>query len=159
VMIGGNVTYRPGAKMVKIQSDPKTYAVDAGGVLRWVKNEAVASALYGADWNTKIDDVPDAFFVNYKLGADVNASSDYSPSAALPPTASIDDALAAAAPPANPPPPPTPTPAPAPQGTTEAGLIIAGHQNEVLAKYRLTATSEELELVKVRIALLVPASA
>src|SRR6266576_2699138 len=31
VQIGGNVTYRPGVKMVKIQSDPKVYALSHGG--------------------------------------------------------------------------------------------------------------------------------
>ena len=31
-----NVTYRPGYKMLKIPSDPRTYVVDQGGVLRHV---------------------------------------------------------------------------------------------------------------------------
>ena len=53
--IGGNVTYRPGIRMVKITTDPKTYAVDAGGVLRHITSETIASALYGTNWNTKID--------------------------------------------------------------------------------------------------------
>jgi len=35
VQIGGNVTYRPGVKMIKINSDPKTYAISRGGKLRW----------------------------------------------------------------------------------------------------------------------------
>jgi hypothetical protein len=34
IQIGGNVTYKPGVRMVKINTDPKTYAVDAGGTLR-----------------------------------------------------------------------------------------------------------------------------
>src|SRR3989338_4863322 len=49
--IGGNVTYRPGVKMVKITTDPKVYAVSSGGVLRWVTSEDVAAAIYGSDWN------------------------------------------------------------------------------------------------------------
>ncbi|MBU0624777.1 hypothetical protein KKF05_00355 [Patescibacteria group bacterium] len=68
VPLGGNVTYRPGVRMVKIQTDPKVYAVAAGGVLRWVKTEAAAERLYGSNWNQMIDDVPDAFFVNYVVG-------------------------------------------------------------------------------------------
>ncbi len=68
IPIGVNVTYRPGDGMVKIQTDPKVYAVCRGGLLRWVTTEAVARILYGADWNTKIDDVPDAFFFNYTIG-------------------------------------------------------------------------------------------
>ncbi|HTK60096.1 MAG TPA: Ig-like domain-containing protein [Candidatus Baltobacteraceae bacterium] len=78
--LGKQVTYRPGVKMVKFQTLNNVYAVARGGVLRWVKTEAVASALYGADWNKKIDDISDAFFLDYKFGADVNAASDYSPS-------------------------------------------------------------------------------
>ncbi len=68
IPLGGNVTYRPGVKLVKIQTDPKVYAVAGGGVLRWIKTEAAARALYGDDWNQKVDDVPDAFFVNYVVG-------------------------------------------------------------------------------------------
>ena len=43
--IGGNVTYKPGVRMVKITTDPKVYAVDASGTLRWVSTEAAAVAL------------------------------------------------------------------------------------------------------------------
>ncbi len=68
IPIGGNVTYRPGVRMVKIQTDPKTYAVARSGLLRWVQSEAAAARLYGPLWNKQIDDVSDAFFVNYKMG-------------------------------------------------------------------------------------------
>ncbi|MFH1098683.1 MAG: hypothetical protein V1723_02060, partial [Candidatus Uhrbacteria bacterium] len=57
IPIGGNVTYRPGVKMVKITTDPKVYAVSKGGVLRHVATEAVASALFGATWNTQVNDI------------------------------------------------------------------------------------------------------
>jgi plastocyanin len=90
VQIGGNVTYKPGAKMIKINSDPKTYAVDAGGSLRWVTTEQIAIALYGSDWNKKIDDVADAFFGNYKKGADITQSGDFSSSAAVTNAVDID---------------------------------------------------------------------
>ncbi len=80
IPLRGNVTYRPGVRMVKIQTDPKVYAVDAGGTLRWVNSESVARTLYGSDWNRQIDDVPDAFFVNYVVGEPVNAAADFSPS-------------------------------------------------------------------------------
>lgn len=68
IQIGGNATYKPGVKMVKIQSDPRVYAVDNGGVLRHVTSEAIARSMYGDNWNTKIDDISDAFFVNYSIG-------------------------------------------------------------------------------------------
>lgn len=66
--LGGNATYRPGVKMIKIESDPKVYAIDRGGVKRHIGSEAVAVALYGSNWNTQIDDVSDSFFSNYTLG-------------------------------------------------------------------------------------------
>lgn len=68
ITIGGNVTYRPGTRMIKIVSDPKVYVIARGGTLRWVASEDVAKQLFGADWNKMIDDVADSFFVNYKIG-------------------------------------------------------------------------------------------
>lgn len=81
--IGGSVTYRPGLKLVKVTTDPRTYAVAATGTLRWITSEAVARDLYGTDWNTKVDDVSDAFFVNYRVGTPITQASDYSVSAEL----------------------------------------------------------------------------
>ncbi|MEK7516308.1 MAG: hypothetical protein AAB562_01800 [Patescibacteria group bacterium] len=99
VAIGGNVTYRPGVKMVKITTDPKVYAVALGGVLRWVKTEALASGLYGSDWNQMVEDVPDAFFTNYTVGTDVAVAGDYDKAAALAsaPDIGTDKSLAATA--------------------------------------------------------------
>lgn len=77
IQIGGNVTYKPGAKMVKINTDPKTYVVTEGGVLHWVESETIAAAVYGATWNTFIDDLPDAFFTNYTLGTALNDAHTY----------------------------------------------------------------------------------
>lgn len=81
--LGTNITYRPGARMVKFTTDPKVYAVARGGVLRWVKTEALATAYYGTDWNKKVDDIPDAFYSNYAFGSDISAESEYSPTAEL----------------------------------------------------------------------------
>ncbi|OGY52533.1 MAG: hypothetical protein A3J59_04315 [Candidatus Buchananbacteria bacterium RIFCSPHIGHO2_02_FULL_56_16] len=75
--LGGNVTYRPGIRMVKIQTDPKVYAVAPNGVLRWVKTEAAAVEIYGASWNTMVDDLSAAFFTDYTVGADLESSADY----------------------------------------------------------------------------------
>ncbi|TAL19906.1 hypothetical protein EPN90_02140 [Patescibacteria group bacterium] len=79
IPIGGNVTYRPGVKLVKITTDPKVYAVAAHGVLRWVKTEEVAQTLYGLQWSKQVDDIPDTFFINYTVGADIGSISDFSP--------------------------------------------------------------------------------
>ena len=56
------------------------YAIAGGGTLRWLSAEAVAQALYGTTWAQQVEDVSDAFFVNYKLGLDISAITDYSPS-------------------------------------------------------------------------------
>lgn len=76
--LAGNVTYRPGFRMLKISSDPKVYAVSRFGVLHWIQTADVANALYGVMWNKQIDDISDAFFVNYTVGAPISQASDYS---------------------------------------------------------------------------------
>ena len=81
--IGGNATYRPGVKLVKITTDPKVYAVASNGALRWVTTAAIAQELYGANWGGQIEDVPDAFFVNYRTGIDIGAAVAYSKTGAM----------------------------------------------------------------------------
>jgi len=68
VPIGGNVTYRPGSRPVKFQTDNKVYAVDHNGLLRWIKTAKVAKDIYGEDWASKVDDINESFYVNYKFG-------------------------------------------------------------------------------------------
>ncbi len=75
IQMGGNVTYRPGLRMIKINSDPKTYFVNAGGTLQWVSSEETAVLIYGDAWNTYIDDVPDGFFGNYVIGTPLTVES------------------------------------------------------------------------------------
>lgn len=70
IQMGGNVTYRPGVKMIKINTDPKVYVVTKGGALYHVDDESTASSLYGSDWSRDIDDVPDAYFGNYSISGD-----------------------------------------------------------------------------------------
>lgn len=96
ISLGGNVTYKPAVKMVKITTDPKVYAVSKNGILRPIASESVAAGLYGADWNKKIDDVPDAFFINYRLGEPIAAASGYDKNALLNgvPSISVDKFLA-----------------------------------------------------------------
>ena len=77
IALGGNVTYRPGAKLVKVATDPKVYAVSRYGVLRWVTSEYVARTLYGSNWTQWVEDVPDTFFTNYTIGAAIYNASDY----------------------------------------------------------------------------------
>ncbi len=73
IQLGGNVTYRPGVRLIKITTDPRVYAVDQGGALRYVTTPTVAESMYGVNWNKSVDDLSDAFFVNYKLGESIVA--------------------------------------------------------------------------------------
>jgi len=74
IMIGGNVTIRPGTKLVKITTDPKVYAVTGRcAMLHWIETEALAKTLYGDSWAQSVVDVPDSFFVNYSVGSSVNS--------------------------------------------------------------------------------------
>ncbi|MDP2944072.1 MAG: M23 family metallopeptidase [bacterium] len=72
ILLGGNVTYRPGVKLVKIQTDSKVYAVDRNGTLRLMINPAIATKYYGALWAKNVADIPDTFFTNYKIGSPVS---------------------------------------------------------------------------------------
>lgn len=89
IRIGGNMTYRPGSRLVKLTTDPKVYAVDARGTLRWLETETVAEALYGPNWRTFIDDMHDAFFTNYTVGATVRRTSDFRPENVLTPEGNL----------------------------------------------------------------------
>ncbi|MFC1787723.1 carboxypeptidase regulatory-like domain-containing protein, partial [Patescibacteria group bacterium] len=70
---------KPGKVLVKIQSDPKVYAVeyDAQGgkyQLRWVPDEATAEGLYGSDWSDYIIDLNVTIFARYQMGDDMSDS-------------------------------------------------------------------------------------
>ncbi|MDD5726720.1 MAG: cupredoxin domain-containing protein [Patescibacteria group bacterium] len=101
IPIGGNVTYRPGKKMVKITTDPKVYVVDRGAYLRHVTTEQLAQTFYNINWKNQIDDVPDAFFTNYKMGNAITTATEYKPTDVMTMTTTIsqdkgfDDTMAA----------------------------------------------------------------
>lgn len=125
---GKNVTYKPGVRLVKITTDPKVYAVGAHATLRWVQTEAVATALYGADWNKKIDDVPDAFFINYKVGSPITSTGDYSPTAETTAATNVDTELKAT----TPAPPTTPTAtSTTPTATTTSDITFTTSKAEI----------------------------
>ncbi len=77
--LGGNARYKPGALLVKIQTDPKVYAVGNNGKLHWIKTEPIARALYGNNWNKMVDDLADSFFTNYEVGDEVGTDEDFDP--------------------------------------------------------------------------------
>lgn len=77
IPFGGIVYIRPGTTMVKIQTDPKVYAVGSGGSLRWIKTELLARSIYGVDWNKVIIDLDPSFFASYRIQHDIDEDSDY----------------------------------------------------------------------------------
>ncbi|MCK9361296.1 phosphodiester glycosidase family protein [Patescibacteria group bacterium] len=93
ITLGGNVTYRPGIKMVKFQTLNNVYAVALGGALRWIKTENAAASLYGIDWNKKVDDIPDTFFTDYRFGSDIVITDDYDKNAEITAAPTIDQNL------------------------------------------------------------------
>ena len=101
--LAGNVTYRPGARLLKLSSATTVYAVDHGGVLRPIMNQGAVRFEYGNNWSNLVDDLPDAFYINYKLGDAIYAELDYLPANALAAAGTISadrTALAASAAPA-----------------------------------------------------------
>lgn len=92
IPLGGTVRYRPGVRMVKLQSDPTVYVVARGGRLHKIPSEEIARALYGQNWNQFIDDLNDAFWNRYTLSSQLLSAQDFSPSVQLnlAPTINID---------------------------------------------------------------------
>lgn len=78
IPLGKNVTYHPGFKMLKMVSDPKVYYVDQPNVLRWVTTESLARQEFGDErWFKIIDDLSEAFFMNYQMGNPIVSRSDF----------------------------------------------------------------------------------
>jgi photosystem II stability/assembly factor-like uncharacterized protein len=96
--LAGNVTYRPGTRLLKLSSATTVYAVAHGGVLRPIMNQGAVRFEYGNNWSNLVDDLPDAFYTNYKLGDPIYAELDYLPSTALASSTTISsDRVAAVA--------------------------------------------------------------
>lgn len=83
--LGGNVYARGGTKLVQfiaydffgnmIIDDPKIYVVEPGGVIRWLETAAVASSLYGSNWEQKITPVPNYLFSNYLVSGAISSAT------------------------------------------------------------------------------------
>lgn len=80
IPLGANATYRPGTRLVKIESEEKVYVVEGGRRLRWVRTEADARAIYGSSWNQQVDDVPVTFYTNYVIGMPIENAAAIRPS-------------------------------------------------------------------------------
>ncbi len=79
VVLGQAITVRPGKRLMRFGSDPKVYLMTVNGALRWIRTEAIANMLLGADWTKHIDVLPDAARLAYSFGADIQTQKDVSP--------------------------------------------------------------------------------
>lgn len=144
ISIGGNVTYRPGTRLIKITTDPRVYAVDTNGVLRWIGSEDVAKILYGEQWAKNVDDLSDAFFVNYSIGLSITNTAEYSPVTVTAKATSIDADKNIDGPtepttpttPTEPTTPPTSTPA-----TNKGTLYLSNNSEKPLGVVNIVATA------------------
>lgn len=73
IQLAKNVTMRPGTWLIKIKTNPKVYAIEPGGVIRWITTEDIAKRLYGDDFASLVRDVGDTFFMDYTEGADIDS--------------------------------------------------------------------------------------
>jgi hypothetical protein len=90
IRIGGIVTYRPGVRLVKLQTSNVVYAVAKGGTLRPIADAKTAACLYGVGWNKMVDDIPDANFTNYSVGSELASCWDYNRSTEIEGTVTIN---------------------------------------------------------------------
>ncbi len=78
--LAGNVTYKPGTRLVKLVSAPTVYTVNKCGVLHALGSSAVAAALFGSQWTSLVDDLSDAFFPHYVVGSPIQSAAEYTTS-------------------------------------------------------------------------------
>ncbi len=74
--LGAPMLPKPGTVLVKIESDPRTFAVtDAGAdgkpILRYIPSEQEAIRLYGTAWADYVIDLPPTLWNRFAFGADV----------------------------------------------------------------------------------------
>src|SRR3989344_295515 len=77
--VGGHVVVRPGTKLIKFQNSPKVYVVSTGSELREVVTSggdaAVAEALFGTGYASKVITIQNGFENDYTKGTALTSSS------------------------------------------------------------------------------------
>jgi len=139
IALGANVTIRPGSRLIKEDGpDPKVYAVATGALRRHVASEAVAVALYGANWAREVVAVPTGFLVNYTEGTAISAVADYDKTAITAANPDLGTAMGLAATPATA--VPTGALSVALASDSPAGAVLPGGVTSVVAlKFNVTA--------------------
>ena len=78
IPLAGNVTYRPGMRIVTFESDPAYYVVAFPNVLKKTP-EKFLFAYFGGQWKERLDVLPEHFRADYTIGEPITALSDYIP--------------------------------------------------------------------------------
>ncbi|NQV11996.1 hypothetical protein HQ524_01405 [Candidatus Uhrbacteria bacterium] len=73
--LGATMPMHHGTWLVKIQSVNDVYAVERGGVLRRIPDEATAELFYGDDWADRVRDISPTDWPRYTLGDDLSSSA------------------------------------------------------------------------------------
>ncbi len=76
--LGGNVLYRPGYRLVRAASSPRIYSVSEQGVLHWIVSPYVLADIFGKNWPSRVDIVPDTQLTDYTYGQPVIDAAFYS---------------------------------------------------------------------------------
>lgn len=74
---GGAVTVRPGTKLVTHANTAKVYAIEPGGIARWIPTDTIAKALYGNNWTSRLVDVIPGYFTAYKTTGTTDVSDKF----------------------------------------------------------------------------------
>lgn len=80
IPLTGNVTYRPGMRVITFATDPTYYVVSHGGVLREA-SQSLLRSYYGNNWKERVDTLEEYYLPDYTIGAPIYSLSSYSPQA------------------------------------------------------------------------------
>ncbi|OGH68899.1 MAG: hypothetical protein A3J66_01495 [Candidatus Magasanikbacteria bacterium RIFCSPHIGHO2_02_FULL_47_14] len=67
IPLGEPVSIKPGTMLLKFPLNPRVYEVADEGFIRHISNEKQALDKYGADWNRKIIELPEIYFLFYTV--------------------------------------------------------------------------------------------
>lgn len=89
--LSDNVTYRPGSVVVKFDTSPKVYAVEAERTLRHYEDVSDLESDYGDDWAEVLVSLPDTLYKNYEIGEEIDSKYDFDRTDAYYSVDSIED--------------------------------------------------------------------
>ncbi len=76
LILGSNITARPGANLVKFQNSPRVYAVTGDKELCRLENDAASQTLYGSTWRERTIIIQNAFELDYLKNKDCLLTSE-----------------------------------------------------------------------------------